>query len=99
MKNRMEYFVIGLALGLLGGALLGILFAPATGNSTRRRLAMEARRAADVARVMAEKAEDAAGVLGGRVDHYLGRDEEVAWRKIHEIREGVQRYTRAQSTT
>jgi len=27
------------------------------------------------------------------MDHYLGRDEEVAWRKVREIREGVQRYT------
>ena len=35
-------------------------------------------------------------ILGRRVDHYLGRDEEVAWRKVREIREGVQRYTQAQ---
>ncbi len=28
------------------------------------------------------------------MDHYLGRDEEVAWRKVQEIRDGVQRYSR-----
>jgi hypothetical protein len=34
-------------------------------------------------------------VLGERVDHYLGRDEEAAWRKVRELREGVSRYTHA----
>ena len=45
----------------------------------------------------AEQAERAAEVLGGRVEHYLGRDDEVAWRKVREIREGVERYTQAQA--
>jgi len=86
------------ALGLnVAGFLAGLLFAPASGNATRQRLADEALRAADVARALAEKAESAAEVLGGRVEHYLGRDEEVAWRKVREIREGVQRYTQAQN--
>ena len=59
----------------------------------RQRLAVEARRAAEVARALADRAESAAEMLGGKVDHYLGRDEEVAWRKVREIREGVQNYT------
>jgi hypothetical protein len=67
--------------------------APSSGYKTRQRLAVEARRAADLARALAERAEGAAEMLGGKVDHYLGRDEEVAWRKVREIREGVQRYT------
>jgi hypothetical protein len=48
---------------------------------------------------MAERAEHAAEVIGGRVEHYLGRDEEAAWRKVNEVREGVQRYTRAQASS
>ena len=52
----------------------------------------EALKAADLARSLADRAEYAAEVLGGRVEHYLGRDEEVAWRKVREIREGVQRF-------
>jgi len=32
--------------------------------------------------------EQTAEVLGGRMDHYLGRDEEVAWRKVAEMRGG-----------
>ena len=99
MRGRMEYFAIGLITGAVLGVLFGILFAPTSGQRTRHRLAVEARRAAEVARAVAERAEEAAETLGGRVEHYLGRDEEVAWRKVREIREGVQRYTRAQSTS
>ncbi len=99
MRYKLEYFAIGLVVGATLGFLAGVLFAPTSGQRTRRRLAIEARRAAEVARTVAERAEDAAETLGGRVEHYLGRDEEVAWRKVREIREGVQRYTRAQSTS
>jgi gas vesicle protein len=76
-----------------------LLFAPTSGTRTRKRLADEAFRAADVARSVAERAERAAEMLTGRVEHYLGRDEELAWRRVHEIREGVQRYTRSQAAT
>lgn len=93
MRRNLEYFVIGAIVGAVGGLVCGLLMAPNSGYKTRQRLAAEARRAADVARALAERAEDAAEMLGGRVDHYLGRDEEVAWRKVREIREGVQRYT------
>jgi gas vesicle protein len=93
VKRNMEYFVIGAFVGASLGVLCGLLMAPSSGYKTRQRLAGEARRAAELARALAERAEDAAELLGGKVDHYLGRDEEVAWRKVREIREGVQRYT------
>jgi gas vesicle protein len=97
MRRNLEYLVIGIIIGAVGGFVAGMLFAPTSGQKTRERLANEALRAADVARSIAEQAENAAEVLGGRVEHYLGRDEEVAWRKVREIREGVQRYTEAQA--
>jgi gas vesicle protein len=96
MRRNVEYLAIGLIVGAVAGFLAGLLFAPSSGFKTRQRLANEALRAADIARIIAERAEGAAGTLGGRVDHYLGRDEEVAWRKVREIREGVERYTQAQ---
>ena len=96
MKRNLEYLAIGIILGGMLGFLMGLLIAPASGQKTRQRLADEALRAADIARSLAEKAETAAEALGGKVEHYLGRDEEVAWRKVREIREGVQRYTQAQ---
>lgn len=97
MRRNMEYLAIGLIVGAVGGFLAGLLLAPSSGYKTRQRLANEALRAADLARGLAERAETAAEMLGGRVEHYLGRDEEVAWRKVREIREGVQRYTEAQN--
>lgn len=97
-RDRLEYFAIGVAVGAVLGLVMGMLFAPASGSRTRRRLVESADRMADLARGVADRAEQAAGVLGERVEHYLGRDEEVAWRKLRELREGVQRYTRTQST-
>jgi gas vesicle protein len=79
------------------GLVAGLLMAPASGIDTRRRLAIQALHAAEMARVVAERAETAAEVLGERFDHYMGRDEQVAWRKVREIREGVDRYTQAQA--
>ena len=95
MRKNVTLLAIGLVTGVVLGIVLGLLFAPAPGRRTRRRIADEAQRAADVARGFAERAEQAAGLIGGRMEHYLGRDEEVAWRKIRELREGVQRYTKA----
>jgi gas vesicle protein len=98
MRNgRLVYFAIGIITGVAFGVVLGLLLAPWSGEQTRQRLAKDARKVADAARVVADRAEVTAEVLGERVDHYLGRDEEVAWRKVHEIREGVQRYTQAQT--
>lgn len=95
MRQRAEYFAIGVITGLGIGVALGLLFAPTSGVRMRRRLADEALRAAEAARAVAERAEHAAEVIGGKVEHYLGRDEEVAWRKVQEIREGMQRYAQA----
>lgn len=95
MRQRVEYFTIGVITGLGIGVALGLLFAPTSGVRMRRRLADEALRAAEVARAVAERAEHAAEVIGGKVEHYLGRDEEAAWRKVQEIREGMQRYAQA----
>ncbi len=97
MRQRMEHFAIGLMVGAVIGFVAGILLAPASGTQIRRRIADEARRAADIAREVADQAEKVAERIGGKVDRCLGRDEDVAWRKVHEIREGVQRYTVAQT--
>jgi gas vesicle protein len=96
VSRRVEYFAIGTVTGLALGIIAGLLIAPESGARTRHRLAEEARRVAEAARIVADRAERTAEALGERVDHYFGRDEEVAWRKVREIREGVQRYTEAQ---
>lgn len=86
----------GLLIGFAFGIVVGILYAPDSGARTRRRLAGEAVRLADQAKVLAEQAEQTVGVVRDSVEHHLGRDEAMAWRKVREIREGVERYTTAQ---
>jgi gas vesicle protein len=97
MARRLEYFGIGCIVGVAAGIILGLLLAPFSGDEMRHRVAQRTRRVVEVARDVADRAEVGAGALGERVDHYLGRDEEVAWRKVREIREGVERYTHAQT--
>lgn len=98
MRRNIEYLAIGVIVGAALGYVAGLLLAPSSGARTRRRLADEALRAAEAARTIAERAEQAAEVIGGRVGHYLGRDEETAWRKVNEIREGIKGYTQTQTS-
>lgn len=95
MRRDLEFFLIGGFIGIVLGALLGLLFAPVEGRRLRRRIADEATRAAGAARDLADKTEAVAERIAGRVDHYMGRDEEAAWKKVREIREGVNRYSQA----
>jgi gas vesicle protein len=97
-RQRLAYFVIGLIVGAVSGVIAGLLLAPDNGARTRRRIANEALRVADAAKSVAERAERTAEIVGERFDHYLGRDEEVAWRKVRELREGVQRYSQTVMT-
>jgi gas vesicle protein len=93
VRRDLEFLLIGGLIGVAVGGLLGLLYAPVEGRRLRRRIANEASRAAGVARDIADRTELVAGRLAGRVDHYLGRDEEAAWRKVQEIRDGVSRYS------
>lgn len=96
MKRNMEYLAIGMITGAILGFVAGLLLAPNSGARTRQRLADEAVHVADIARNIAERAEYAAEQLGGRVERYLGNEEEVAWRKVRELREGIEGYTQTQ---
>ncbi len=97
MRRDVEFFLIGSLVGLVLGAILGLLFAPVEGWRLRRRIADEANRAAGAAKDLADRTEVVAGRIAGRVDHYLGRDEEAAWKKVKEIREGVSKYSQTES--
>lgn len=92
--DRLTYFVIGVFVGVAAGILAGLMFAPASGGETRRRFTEEASHLVETARSVAERAESIVENVGSHMDRYLGRDEEAAWRKVQEIRDGVQRYSR-----
>jgi gas vesicle protein len=68
VRRPLTYIAIGVILGGAAGFLAGLLLAPSSGQKTRERLANEALRAADLARTLAEQAEGAAEMLGGRVE-------------------------------
>ena len=88
-------FAIGFLVGLAVGALAALLVSPATGAETRRAIRVQLLALADAAKNVADRAEGAADYLGDQVGRALGGEEEVAWRKVREIREGVQRYSEA----
>ncbi len=87
-------FVVGLVLGGVLGAFLALILAPWTGREVRDRLSTGAAHTADAVRGAAREVGVAVRTLEERGERYLGRDEEIAWRKVNEIREGVQRYSR-----
>ncbi len=97
-NRRLTYLTIGIFTGLAAGIVIGLMVAPDSGARTRRRLANEALRAAEVARAVAERAERAAALIGARVDHALGREEEAAWKRVARLRDGVRQYSRTVMT-
>ncbi len=96
MRRCLPVFVIGLIFGAAAGALGALLLSPSSGAETRRAIRAQLLALADVAKTVAERAEAAADYLGDQVGRALGGDEEIAWRKVREIREGVARYSESQ---
>jgi len=92
MSRRSDFFIAGAAAGLVVGFVAGLLLAPVSGAIARKRIADEAAYTIERARTLAAQAENIAEVVGRRMEHFLGREEEVAWEKIRELREGLSRF-------
>ena len=86
-------FVFGVLVGGALGVLGAMLLSPVTGSETRRAIRLQLLALADLAKTVADHAEDAADYLGDQVGRALGGDDEIAWRKVREIRAGVARYS------
>ncbi len=65
-NRRLTYLTIGIFTGLAAGIVIGLMVAPDSGARTRRRLANEALRAAEVARAVAESAPSPISGAGAR---------------------------------
>jgi gas vesicle protein len=63
MSNGSWAFVTGIAMGALAGAAIALLYAPMTGEETRRNLRGSAARLSKRARVLYDGAADAASDL------------------------------------
>lgn len=91
MSRKSDIFIAGTVLGLAIGFVAGLLLAPVSGVTARKRIANEASCAIDAARNLATQAEDLVWDISRRMEHLLGKDEEAAWEKVRELREGVTR--------
>ncbi len=77
--SKVSYFVVGLGVG----ALMGVLFAPKSGEDTREYLAKRADEGRDFAQKKARELRD-------RADDLLERSKEVASRKRESISAAVE---------
>ena len=59
MENKGNFFS-GVVIGTLAGALLGVLFAPASGHETRQKVA---EKGMEVGNAVAEKAKEKSGAI------------------------------------
>lgn len=90
MENTNDNFkVIGaLLIGAITGAALGILFAPAKGSKTRKRLIFGAK---DMADDVKEKIKEEVAALRHKAEEL----EELAGEKITDIKNGIQQNVEA----
>lgn len=94
MEQRFDYeeFGIGLLIGLALGAIGGIIFAPQSGEKTRKQLAS---RASDIRLSTQELVENARANLeqaANRLEGVFGLQEKSLRRKLEAIRSELEKY-------
>jgi gas vesicle protein len=84
-------FLSGIVLGAVVGGAMGVLFAPATGEETRKKIAKKGKKAwKDVKEEAAE--------LGEKLEPTVAEVKEKIGEKISEIQEGFDKGVKATST-
>ena len=93
--NRREsnFFGMGLLAGLALGALAGLLFAPSTGEVTRRRIADGAELAWDSAGKAIDGSERVVSMVAARVEEMLNLEERNVRRRLEELRADIEKLT------
>jgi len=92
MHRSATTIISGAIIGFGVGLVVGLLFAPVSGATCRKRLAQEALSAADTVRVLIDKAEDVVCVLEAKVGKFKGADEDDLWRRVQDIRSDIRLY-------
>ncbi len=91
-KFSYEDFGLGLALGLVTGSLIALIFAPQSGEDTRRQIANKATDLKDSAEDLIEQAKKSIEETGAKIEGVIGRRDKSVRKKIEELREELEKY-------
>lgn len=93
-ENRFDFedFSIGIACGLFVGAVVGILFAPASGKETRKNISDWSEDTKASLDEIIEQASNLIETASGKAEQYLGLKEKGIKKKLEEIRYELERY-------
>ncbi len=92
-KRDFGFFGVGMISGLVMGGVLALLFAPASGEMTRRRIATGAGNAWDSAGRAVDASERVIGLVSSRVEEMLSLEERNVRRKLEELRADIEKLT------
>lgn len=92
-RRESALFGFGILTGLALGAVAGLLFAPSSGEVTRRRIADSAESAWENAGRAVESSERIVNMISGRVEEMLNLEERNVRRKLEELRADIEKLT------
>lgn len=87
-----EEFGLGLAFGLVVGSVLALIFAPQSGETTRRQIADKATDLKGTAEELIEQAKKSVEDAGTKIEGVLGRKDRSIHKKIEELRAELEKY-------
>ncbi len=87
-----EDFAVGLASGLVAGAVLAVLFTPSSGSKTRQRISDVAFDARLRATELWEKTKDGADKVVQKAESVLGIQEKGLKKRLQEIKNELDRF-------
>lgn len=93
-KDRFGYeeFGVGMLVGLIFGAGLGLLLAPQSGAATRKQIAETAANIKDSAADLVDQAKKSLELAMAKVEGALGLEEKHIHKKLGEIRAELEKY-------
>jgi len=91
-EDQGDGFGLGFVLGLVIGGALGVIFAPQSGEQTRRQIANRASEIKESAEDLIEQARKNLEEAAQKVEGLFGAKEKNVQRKIEELRAELEKY-------